>query len=288
MVSAIGHRLQIRVVLVLVVLGLVALGPMLPSADQAQHVYDELGRLVGVVDGTGTVAVYNYDAVGNLLAIERFTPAGTGIGIFLLAPTRALVGATVQMHGFGFDPTPGNNQVTFNGTAATVVSATSTTLIATVPSGATSGTVTVTNANGTATGPQPFTVLVPPIVTGLTPSRAAQGTTSQLVIAGFNLADATAVTFTQSGLSATVLAGATATTLPITVSVGAAVPAGSYPFSVVSPAGTAQSGTVTVTVTTPVPSLSLNTDSVFLPFPAQTPPSGSSMSVAPPVSVSMP
>lgn len=262
--------------------------PVSVSGDQAQYVYDDLGRLTGVVDGTGNVAVYTYDSVGNLLSIERFTPAGTGVGVFLLAPTRALVGANIQIQGFGFDPTPGNNQVTFNGTAATVVSSTPTTIIVSVPSGATSGTVSVTNANGTANSPHPFTVLVPPIVTGMTPNRAAQGTTSQLAIGGFNLADATAVTFTQAGLSATVVGGATANSLPITLSVGVAVPPGSYPFSVVGPAGTVQSGAVTVTVTTPVPSFSLNKSSVFLPFPAQTPPTGSSMSVAPPVSVSMP
>jgi YD repeat-containing protein len=65
------------------------------QADQAQYFYDELGRLVGVVDGQGNVAVYNYDAVGNLLSIERFTTAGTGIGIFLLAPDSGIAGQNV-------------------------------------------------------------------------------------------------------------------------------------------------------------------------------------------------
>jgi YD repeat-containing protein len=40
-------------------------------ADQAQYFYDELGRLVGVVDGSGDAAVYVYDEVGNLLQIDR-------------------------------------------------------------------------------------------------------------------------------------------------------------------------------------------------------------------------
>jgi YD repeat-containing protein len=39
--------------------------PAVPSADQAQYVYDELGRLVGVVDGSGNAAVYVYDEVGS-------------------------------------------------------------------------------------------------------------------------------------------------------------------------------------------------------------------------------
>ncbi len=54
------------------------------SADQAQYFYDELGRLTGVIDGQGNIASYEYDAVGNLLAISRSPvaiPAITRIGI---------------------------------------------------------------------------------------------------------------------------------------------------------------------------------------------------------------
>ncbi len=36
-------------------------------ADQAQYIYDDLGRLSQVIDGQGHVAMYTYDAVGNLL-----------------------------------------------------------------------------------------------------------------------------------------------------------------------------------------------------------------------------
>jgi YD repeat-containing protein len=257
-------------------------------ADQAQYFYDELGRLVGVVDGQGNVAVYNYDAVGNLLSIDRFATGGTGIGIFLVAPASAVIGANVQIRGFGFSTTMADNQVKFNGTTATVVSASATTIVATVPSGATTGPVTVTNANGTATSPKTFTVLVPPIISGLSPERAAQGTSSRVVIEGFNLSTATSVTFTQSGLSATIQGGATDQSLPITLNVGAAVPPGLYSFSVVSPVGTAQSGTVKVTVTAAVPSFGITKGSVFRPFPAQTPPSGISTSVSSSVSMSMP
>lgn len=64
--------------------------PAVPHADQAQYFYDALGRLVGVVDSAGNAAVYTYDKVGNLLAIQRFTTGATGIGIFLIAPSKAL------------------------------------------------------------------------------------------------------------------------------------------------------------------------------------------------------
>lgn len=258
-------------------------------ADQAQYFYDELGRLVGVVDGQGNAAVYNYDAVGNLLSIQRFTSGTSGIGIFVVAPNSARVGTNVTIQGFGFSATPADNQVKFNGTAATVFSATATSLVATVPTGATTGPVTVTNANGTATSPSAFTILVPPIIAGVDPTKVPQGATTRLVIEGFNLGNATAVTFAQGGLSATTLLGGTSQNLPINLTVGSTVPVGSYPFSVTTPAGTTQSGTVTVAVTTAVPSFNVAKPlSVFKPFPAQTPPSGPSFSVSSPVSVQMP
>ncbi len=264
------------------------LWPVSAPGDEAKYFYDELGRLVGVIDGSGNVAVYTYDEVGNLLSIERFTTGTTGIGIFLVTPVSGLVGIDVEIQGFGFSATPTTNQVAFNGTPAIVVSATTESIIATVPDNATTGPVTVTNTNGAATSPQEFTVLVPPIIVGVDPGLVAQGVTTRMDILGFNLADATAVTFAQGGLSATILAGATSQGLPINLSVASTVPADAYTFSVTTPAGVAQSGTTTVTVTPAQPAFVVAPLSVFLPFPAQVAPSGSSMSVAPSVSVEMP
>jgi YD repeat-containing protein len=45
---------------------LCVLAPMLAVAEQAQCIYDDLGRLSQVIDGQGNVAIYTYDAVGNL------------------------------------------------------------------------------------------------------------------------------------------------------------------------------------------------------------------------------
>ena len=47
--------------------------PMLAISDQAQYIYDDLGRLSQVIDGQRNVATYSYDAVGNLLSITRNT-----------------------------------------------------------------------------------------------------------------------------------------------------------------------------------------------------------------------
>ena len=283
-----AFKKSVYVVLAGALVAFLLVWPTTMQADQAQYFYDELGRLVGVVDGQGNVAVYNYDEVGNLLSIERFTTGTTGIGIFLVTPVSGLVGIDVEIQGFGFSATPTANQVAFNGTPAIVVSATSESIIATVPANATTGPVTVTNTNGTATSPQEFTVLVPPIIVGVDPGLVAQGVTTQMDILGFNLANATAVTFAQGGLSAAILPGATSQGLPINLSVASTVPADSYTFSVTTPAGVAQSGTTTVTVTPAQPAFAVARLSVFLPFPAQVAPSGSSMSVAPPVSVELP
>src|SRR3989475_11952265 len=254
--------------------------PVVMQADQAQYFYDELGRLVAVVDGQGNTAVYIYDAVGNLLAIQRFTSTGGGstgaIGIFFLSPSSGATGIQVRIQGFGFSPSLLGNQVAFNGTPATVLSATANAIVATVPSEATTGPVTVTNTNGTATSPQPFTVLTPTI-SGVDPSRVAQGITTVATIAGDNLKNATAVNFTQTGITATIT-GATAQSLQIRLTVAGSVPAGSYTFSVTTPLGTAQSGTVTVTVAPATPGFTTARVTVFVPPPAQVAPSGSSES----------
>jgi len=131
----------IRNIAVLLLVCLLCL-PGAPPADQAQYFYDELGRLVGVIDGQGKMAVYNYDEVGNLVSIDRPGQAGA-IGIFLIAPASGLVGAQVEIRGFGFDATPSNSVLKFNGTQATIVSATGASIVATVPNGATTGPVTV-------------------------------------------------------------------------------------------------------------------------------------------------
>jgi len=269
--------------------------PSIGTTDQAQYFYDELDRLVGVIDGQGNTAVYVYDEVGNLLRIDRFAGNTGGVAIFLVTPTKGfapssgITPTTVEIRGVGFSATPADNVVKFNGTTAAVVSATTMSIVTTVPTGATTGPITVTNANGTATSPSAFTVLVPPIIAGVDPAKVPQGGTTRLVIEGFNLANASAVTFSQSGLSATILLSGTSQNLPINLTVGSTVPVGSYPFSVTTPAGTTQSGTVTVAVTPAVPSFNVAKPlSVFKPFPAQTPPSGPSFTVAPPVSVQMP
>jgi YD repeat-containing protein len=115
------------------------------------YVYDPAGRLVAVVDGSGNSATYTYDKVGNLTAIS--TSNGSTTQVFGFSPNNGPVGLQVTIYGDGFSTTPSQNTVTFNsGKNATVVSSTQTAIVTSVPSGATTGTVTVTSPNGTASG----------------------------------------------------------------------------------------------------------------------------------------
>lgn len=262
-------------------------------ADQAQYLYDDQGRLTGVADSSGSLAAYSYDSVGNLLSIERLTPPGSGIGIFLVNPFTGPVTQICRLQGYGFDPVASNNVVKFNGVTATVSSATAYTLTVVVPAGATTGTVTVTNANGTATTSLPFTIVGLATIASLSPTTFTQGTTIPVIIQGTNLATATAVTFAQPGLAATIATGVTSTALPVTLSVSSTVPPGTYTFSVTAPVGTTASGAVTVTVAQRVPSFVQSPVhvGVSMPDPQVTTPailSGSSFAAAPTASMAMP
>src|SRR6266508_2089367 len=89
-----------------------------------QYFYDELGRLIAVVEPAGDTALYHYAAVGNLLSIDRH--ASSQVSIISFSPASGPIGTTVTISGTGFSTTPSQDTVTFNGTAATVTSATTT------------------------------------------------------------------------------------------------------------------------------------------------------------------
>ena len=109
------------------------------SSASVQYVYDALGRLTTVIDPSGNVATYNYDAVGNLLSITRSATSPSALAIFGFTPAQGSVGQTVVIQGQNFSPTPSANTVQFNGTAATVTAATTNSLTVTAPQAATTG-----------------------------------------------------------------------------------------------------------------------------------------------------
>jgi len=124
------------------------------------YLYDEAGRLNAVVDHEGNAATYTYDLVGNLLSIERVNAGDQPgpIAITLVRPNRGKVGTEVVIFGKGFSATPSSNAVRFNGTLASATEAAPNRLLTSVPTGATTGPITVTVDANTATSPSPFTV----------------------------------------------------------------------------------------------------------------------------------
>src|SRR5437016_14225940 len=92
-----------------------------------------------------------------------------------------------------------------------------------------------------------------PVVTGITPSSGAAGTSQPATISGTGLGGATAVTFSGSGVTATIETGGTATSLPITVTIAAGAGLGARTVTVTTPNGTsAPVSSFTVTQARPV------------------------------------
>lgn len=149
------------------------------------YVYDELGRVISVVNPAGETVTYNYDAVGNLLSIIRRSSSQISISEF--TPNAGPVGKAVTIYGTGFSATPSQNTVKFNGTTAVVTNATATRLTTSVPTGATTGPISVTAPSGTATSAAAFTVgtvNAAPTITSFTP-RVGNANTS-VTISGTN------------------------------------------------------------------------------------------------------
>jgi len=210
----------------------------LPCVGQAQgigYVYDDLDRLIAVIDPSGDTATYSYDAVGNLLSIARY--ASSAVTIIHVSPGSAAIGATVTIAGTGFSTTPANNTVSFNGTSAAITSATATQLVVTVPVGATTGTIAITAPAGSTTSAQPFVIgsSLSPTITSFTPTIAAAGTA--VTITGTNFETVATNDKTRFNTTFAAVGSATATTLGVTVP----TLTGSGRLTVMTPNGTAVS-----------------------------------------------
>nr|WP_230678909.1 T9SS type A sorting domain-containing protein [Hymenobacter properus] len=109
---------------------------------------------------TLTLSIYNDDSDENPYT---FTVTGNGVVapvVTSFTPTSGPVGTVVTITGTDFTAA---STVSFNGTAATAVTFNSTTsLTATVPTGATTGPITVATAYGSSTSTTSFTVTVTP------------------------------------------------------------------------------------------------------------------------------
>jgi uncharacterized repeat protein (TIGR03803 family) len=133
--------------------------------------------------------LYGTSAVGGAYDAGLFYSFDVGLKPFVsFLPAARPVGGVVEILGQGFTGATG---VSFNGTAATFTAESDTYLTATVPAGATTGSITVSEPGGTLTSNKIFRVK--PQISGFSPTSGSVGTT--VVITGNSFTGATEVTF---------------------------------------------------------------------------------------------
>jgi hypothetical protein len=190
----------------------------------------------GATTGNIVVTVGGVASNGVTFTIATLTPNVTN-----LAPTSGPVGRLVTVTGTNFGATKGTSTVAFNGTAATPTTWSATSIVVSVPAGATTGSVLVT-VGGVASAGVPFTVMPTPTVTSLAPSSGPVGTA--MTIAGTNFSAV-------EGASSVTVNGTTATpTTWSATSIVIPVPAGASTGNVVVTVGGVPSTGVAFTVTT--------------------------------------
>ncbi len=156
-----------------------------PELTLVQHTS---GPLYGdTVDG-GTIIEENGGGPGGGQGTFYNANANTLLPAYIsLVSTAGLVGTQVEVLGQGF---LGSANVSFNGVPAASTVVSDTDLLATVPSGANTGQVTVVTSSSSLTSTKIFAVL--PSITGFNPTSGKVG--SSVVIGGGGLTNTTAVT----------------------------------------------------------------------------------------------
>lgn len=183
------------------------------------YIYDQLGRLIGVVDPTAETAVYTYDANGNILSISRHS--SSQVSIIGFTPNNGPASTIVRIYGTGFSATATQDKVKFNGVQATITSASVTQIVTSVPNGATTGPITVTTPSGSASSTAPFTIgfSKSPTITGFTPNIGSSGTA--VGITGTNFQTTTFSDAVRFNLTLSPVANATALSIKTSVPVEA-------------------------------------------------------------------
>lgn len=205
-----------------------------------------------VASGSSTGKISVTTPGGTATSSANFTVVAAPT-ISSFSPASGPVGATVTITGTGFT---GATAVAFHGTAAASFTVSSDTRIsATVASGTTTGTVSVTTPLGTATSVTNFTVTVAPAISSFNPGSGPTGTS--VVITGSNFTGATAVAFNGTAASSFVVNSAT----QITAVVAAGATTGK--ITVTTAGGTATSAS-NFTVTSSGATLDLTIDGLYI------------------------
>jgi YD repeat-containing protein len=169
------------------------------QAQSTSYDYDANGRVVAVTANNGTSVQYGYNSLGHATQISAPLPSGQ-LAIFAFTPTHGVAGAEITLQGQGFSSTAANDTVSFNGAAATVLSASANQLVVAVPSGATTGPISVSVGGQTAASAMPFVIDdtgVPPTITQVGPAIVSIGNT--VAVTGTHLAPVVGDTAVQMG-----------------------------------------------------------------------------------------
>jgi uncharacterized delta-60 repeat protein len=195
------------------------------------------------VSGSSTSAAVTFTVTVPVPTITSFTPANGLANTAVTITGTNLTGATA---------------VTLNGVLVpSFVVANATTVIFTVPAGATSGLITVTTPGGTATSANPFLVGTPnlvPVITALSPSSVLVNSSDfTLTVSGNNFVRSSVINFPLGPVSTTYVSGNQLTaTIPAAYLKGL----GSGNVTVTSPApGGGTSNGVLFAVTLPNPTI---------------------------------
>jgi RHS repeat-associated protein len=151
------------------------------------------------------------------------------------SPTSGLIGDEIIITGDNFDPDPANNTVQFNGVQAVVTAATVTSITTHVPSGATTGPISVTTPGGMGTSATDFTVILEPVITSFSPTSGLIGT--PVTITGQNFDEVASNNQVDFNGTQAIITSATATQITTTVPQGASTGL----ISVTTPQGTGTS-----------------------------------------------
>ncbi len=133
---------------------------------------------------TGKITV----AVNGILATSTDDFGGT-LSVTSFSPVSSTTGGSVTITGTSFSATPTNQTIKFDGVTALITSSTTTSLVVTVPTGATTGKITVTRDGATASSPSEFLVL-PLAISTFSPSIGAIGSSVTISGSGFSSVNA--------------------------------------------------------------------------------------------------
>ena len=169
-----------------------------PAAPSTKlMVEDGIQAVAGPISATATLAASDNWGAG--LAAFKTASGVLPPSISSLNPVSGPVGTQVTIAGSNFGPSQGSSTVTFGGVSAGIAGSWSATnIVATVPSGTTTGNVVVT-VSGVASNGVGFTVLPTPTITSLSPTSGPVGL--QVTITGLNFGP-TLGTVTFNGVAA--------------------------------------------------------------------------------------